>query len=138
MTTSSRRKTVAFIFGTRPEAIKMAPLIQLFEKQPEHFHSVVIVTAQHREMLDQVLGVFSIGIHHDLNIMTPDQTLVQVTTRALTGLDRVISQIRPDFVFVQGDSTTTFVGALAAFYHRIPVGHVEAGLRTFDRYSPYP
>lgn len=135
---NSAQKTVLFIFGTRPEAIKMAPLIHRFAEQSERFRSVVVVTAQHREMLDQVLELFAIQIDYDLNIMTPEQTLAQITARALTGLDQLMGQIRPDFVFVQGDTTTTFAGALTAFYHHVPVGHVEAGLRTYNRYHPYP
>ena len=129
-------RTVLFIFGTRPEAIKMAPLIRGF-KASEH-RTVVAVTAQHREMLDQVLSLFQIVPDHDLNLMTSRQSLTAITTKALIRLQGVLEEERPDLVFVQGDTTTTFVGALAAFYERIPVGHVEAGLRTHDRYSPYP
>lgn len=127
-----------FIFGTRPEAIKLAPLVNKFSNHTKYFKTVVVVTAQHRQMLDQVLWLFRISPDHDLDIMVPDQTLAQVTARALTGLDELLAKEQPDFVFVQGDTTTTFTGALAAFYHRIPVGHVEAGLRTYDRYYPYP
>ena len=132
------RRTVMFIFGTRPEAIKLAPLVNKFSNHTKYFKTVVVVTAQHRQMLDQVLWLFRISPDHDLDIMVPDQTLAQVTARALTGLDELLAKEQPDFVFVQGDTTTTFTGALAAFYHRIPVGHVEAGLRTYDRYYPYP
>lgn len=127
-----------FIFGTRPEAIKLAPVISKFSEHTKNFKTVLVVTAQHRQMLDQVLRLFRISPDHDLDIMTDDQTLAQVTARALEGLDRILAQENPDLVFVQGDTTTTFIGALAAFYHRIPVAHVEAGLRTYDRYHPYP
>jgi UDP-N-acetylglucosamine 2-epimerase len=126
-----------FIFGTRPEAIKLAPVIKKFS-QSHLFETVAVVTAQHREMLDQVLRLFQICPDYDLNIMTHDQTLSELTAKALEGLDEVIIQERPDLVIVQGDTTTTFVGALAAFYRHIPVAHVEAGLRTYNRYSPYP
>jgi len=132
------RKKVVFIFGTRPEAIKLAPVINKFSEHTKSFKTVVVVTAQHRQMLDQVLRLFRISPDHDLDIMTYDQTLAQVTAKALEGLDRILAQENPDLVFVQGDTTTTFIGALAAFYHRIPVAHVEAGLRTYDRYHPYP
>ena len=132
------QRKVLFIFGTRPDAIKLAPVINKFHQYPEEFKTVVVVTAQHRQMLDQVLHLFNIHPDHDLNIMTHDQTLSQVTARALEGLDRVIEQEKPDIIFVQGDTTTTFVGALAAYYHRLPVAHVEAGLRTYNRYQPYP
>lgn len=132
------RKKVIFIFGTRPEAIKLAPVINNFFKNPKRFKILVAVTAQHRQMLDQVLELFAITPDYDLDIMVPDQTLAQVTAMALTGLDELLAKEQPDFVFVQGDTTTTFTGALAAFYHRIPVGHVEAGLRTYNRYHPYP
>ena len=134
----AEQKTILFIFGTRPEAIKMAPLVQRFAEQTEKFRSVVAVTAQHREMLDQVMELFNIRANYDLNIMTPNQTLAALTAKAMTALDHVIRDVCPDFVFVQGDTTTTFIGALASFYHRIPLGHVEAGLRTYDRYHPYP
>jgi UDP-N-acetylglucosamine 2-epimerase (non-hydrolysing) len=107
-------KTILFVFGTRPEAIKVAPVIQCFAKQHERFCPVVVVTAQHREMLDQVLELFSIQVNYDLNIMKPDQTLAQVTARALPGLDQLMDEIRPEFVFVQGDTTTTFIAALVA------------------------
>ena len=126
------------IFGTRPEAIKMAPLVLELEKQSEHFESIVTVTAQHRQMLDQVLEIFSITPDHDLNIMKDRQTLVDVTTRGLEGLDRVMKEVKPDIVLVHGDTTTTFIAGLAAFYNKIVVGHVEAGLRTWNKYSPYP
>ena len=128
---------VMTIFGTRPEAIKMAPVILELARRSE-FESIVAVTAQHREMLDQVLRLFDIKPDFDLDIMSADQTLFDITTKALTGLDRVLTEARPDIVLVHGDTTTTFVGALAAFYHQIAVGHVEAGLRTRNKYSPFP
>lgn len=128
---------VMSIFGTRPEAIKMAPLVKELEKC-ENIESIVCVTAQHREMLDQVLETFDIKPDYDLNIMKQGQTLGDVTTRALTGLEEVIKEARPDIVLVHGDTTTTFAGALAAFYNQVAIGHVEAGLRTDNKYSPYP
>ena len=131
-------KKLLFIFGTRPEAIKLAPVIKMFAGQAEKFKTVVVVTAQHRQMLDQVLELFQIRSDYDLNIMLHDQSLAQITARALEGLDQILGRESPDLVFVQGDTTTTFVGALAAFYHHIPVAHVEAGLRTYNRYHPYP
>jgi UDP-N-acetylglucosamine 2-epimerase (non-hydrolysing) len=129
---------VVTIFGTRPEAIKMAPVVLQLRKFPQYFKTIVAVTAQHREMLDQVLDLFQIKPDYDLDIMQSGQTLFDITTRSLTGLARVISEVRPDLVLVHGDTTTTFVGALAAFYHQVAVGHVEAGLRTHQKYSPYP
>ena len=132
------RLKVMTIFGTRPEAIKMAPVVLELQKYPEQIQPIVTVTAQHREMLDQVLQLFRIQPDYDLDIMSPSQTLFDITSRALTGLNEVLAEARPDLVLVHGDTTTTFVGALAAFYHQIPVGHVEAGLRTGDKYSPYP
>ena len=126
------------VFGTRPEAIKMCPLVLEMRKYPEYIQPVVAVTAQHREMLDQVLDLFGIVPDYDLNIMTSGQTLYDVTTRALMGLKPVMEEAKPDMVLVHGDTTTTFAGALAAFYTQIPVGHVEAGLRTGNKYSPYP
>ena len=128
---------VMSIFGTRPEAIKMAPLVKELEKK-EEIESIVCVTAQHREMLDQVLETFDIKPDYDLNIMKQGQTLGDITTRALTGLERVIKECKPDIVLVHGDTTTTFAGALAAFYNQVSIGHVEAGLRTYDKYSPFP
>ena len=128
---------VMSIFGTRPEAIKMAPLVKELEKR-EEIESIVCVTAQHREMLDQVLETFDIKPDYDLNIMKQGQTLGDITTRALTGLERVIKECKPDIVLVHGDTTTTFAGALAAFYNQVSIGHVEAGLRTYDKYSPFP
>ncbi|WP_372447586.1 non-hydrolyzing UDP-N-acetylglucosamine 2-epimerase [Neobacillus rhizophilus] len=129
---------VMTVFGTRPEAIKMAPLVKELEKHPVQIKSIVTVTAQHREMLDQVLNIFEITPDYDLNIMKERQSLVGVTTRALEGLDQVLAEVKPDIVLVHGDTSTTFVASLAAFYHQIPIGHVEAGLRTHNKYSPYP
>ncbi|MGH9854564.1 MAG: non-hydrolyzing UDP-N-acetylglucosamine 2-epimerase [Blastocatellia bacterium] len=129
---------VLSIFGTRPEAIKMAPVVERLERHPDHFTSVVCVTAQHRRMLDQVLSLFDIRPDYDLNIMRPDQTLARVTADALSGLDAVLRAEKPDWVLIQGDTTTAMAGALAAFYHRIRVGHVEAGLRTWDKFQPFP
>lgn len=129
---------VMTIFGTRPEAIKMAPLVLELKKRPEQFEPIVTVTAQHREMLDQVLSIFDITPDHDLNIMKKQQSLAQVTTRALEGLDEVMKETEPDIVLVHGDTTTTFAASLAGFYNQIPVGHVEAGLRTWNKHSPFP
>ncbi|WP_394373043.1 non-hydrolyzing UDP-N-acetylglucosamine 2-epimerase [Bacillus aquiflavi] len=126
------------IFGTRPEAIKMAPLVLELKNRPEHFESIVTVTAQHREMLDQVLNIFNIIPDYDLNIMKDRQTLIDVTTRGLEGLDKVMKEVTPDIVLVHGDTTTTFIASLAAFYNQIVIGHVEAGLRTWNKYSPFP
>ena len=128
---------VMSIFGTRPEAIKMAPLVKELESR-EEIESIVCVTAQHRQMLDQVLETFDITPDYDLNIMKQGQTLADVTTRALVGLEKVIKECKPDIVLVHGDTTTTFAGALAAFYNQVAIGHVEAGLRTYDKYSPFP
>jgi len=132
-----KRIKVMTIFGTRPEAIKMAPLVKQLEQNP-YIESVVCVTAQHREMLDQVLELFEIKPDYDLDIMQQRQSLVSITTRVLEGLDGVMKEAKPDIVLVHGDTSTTFAGSLAAFYNQIKVGHVEAGLRTFDKYSPYP
>ena len=132
-----KRVRVLSVFGTRPEAIKMAPLVKELEKRKE-IESIVCVTAQHREMLDQVLGTFKINPNYDLDIMKKGQTLEDITIRALKGIDQVIKEVRPDLVLVHGDTTTTFAGALAAFYNQVAIGHVEAGLRTNDKYSPYP
>ena len=126
------------VFGTRPEAIKMCPLVLEMRKYPDYIEPIVAVTAQHREMLDQVLNLFEIKPDYDLNIMQAGQTLYDVTSRALLGLRDVMEEAKPDMVLVHGDTTTTFAGALAAFYAQIPVGHVEAGLRTGNKYSPYP
>ncbi|MFB5195224.1 non-hydrolyzing UDP-N-acetylglucosamine 2-epimerase [Neobacillus sp. KR4-4] len=129
---------VMTIFGTRPEAIKMAPLVKELEKNYETIQSIVTVTAQHRQMLDQVLEIFEIIPDYDLNIMKDRQTLTDVTMRALEGLNQVLQEAKPDIVLVHGDTTTTFVASLAAFYNSIPIGHVEAGLRTWNKFSPYP
>lgn len=129
---------VMTVFGTRPEAIKMAPLIKVLEEQSQGFDSVVVVTAQHRQMLDQVLEDFQITPNHDLNIMKDGQTLTDITSRVLNLLTEVLVTEQPDIVLVHGDTTTSFAAALAAFYQQIPVGHVEAGLRTWQKYSPFP
>lgn len=128
---------VMTIFGTRPEAIKMAPLVKELKARKE-IECIVCVTAQHREMLDQVLEVFDITPDYDLNIMSKGQTLSDITNRALKGLEEIIREVKPQIVLVHGDTTTTFAGALAAFYNQVDVGHVEAGLRTWNKYSPYP
>ena len=131
-------KTVMLIFGTRPEAIKMCPLVKEFQKHTDEFKTVVCVTGQHREMLDQVLTIFDVKPDFDLNIMKQGQDLTDVTARVLTGLRDVFKECKPDVVLVHGDTTTSTAGALAAFYAQIPVGHVEAGLRTHNIYSPWP
>ena len=128
---------VMSVFGTRPEAIKMAPLVKKLNADPD-IESVLCVTAQHREMLDQVLELFELKPDYDLNIMKPNQTLAMITANVLTGMEDVLIKDRPDIVLVHGDTSTTFSAALAAFYQKIPVGHVEAGLRTYDMYSPFP
>lgn len=128
---------VMTIFGTRPEAIKMAPLVKELEKR-EEIESIVCVTAQHREMLDQVLDLFEIKPHYDLNIMESKQSLTGITSKVLEGLEDMFDKVNPDIILVHGDTTTTFAGALAAFYKKIKIGHVEAGLRTFDKFFPYP
>ncbi|MFB9769779.1 non-hydrolyzing UDP-N-acetylglucosamine 2-epimerase [Lactiplantibacillus modestisalitolerans] len=128
---------VMTIFGTRPEAIKMAPIVLQLQQQAA-FEPVTVVTAQHREMLDQVLTIFNITPDYDLNIMRPNQTLAGITSRVLTKLDAIMDQERPDIVLVHGDTTTTFAASVSAYYHQIPLGHVEAGLRTWNKYSPYP
>ena len=129
--------TVMTIFGTRPEAIKMAPLALELQKRP-NIRALCCVTAQHREMLDSVLEIFKLKPDYDLNIMQPRQTLSTITSKCLLGMDDVLNEAKPDLVLVHGDTSTTFAGALAAFYHQIPVGHVEAGLRTYDQWSPFP
>lgn len=129
--------TVMTIFGTRPEAIKMAPLALELQKRPD-IRALCCVTAQHREMLDSVLEIFKLKPDYDLNIMQPRQTLSTITSKCLLGMDDVLNEAKPDLVLVHGDTSTTFAGALAAFYHQIPVGHVEAGLRTYDKWSPFP
>ena len=132
-----KRIKVMSVFGTRPEAIKMAPLVQALAAR-EGFESLCCLTGQHREMLDSVMEIFGLHAAYDLNIMQKQQTLSSITTRALLGMETVLEEAKPDLVLVHGDTSTTFAGALAAFYHKIPVGHVEAGLRTYDRYSPFP
>ncbi len=134
----SRPRRILIVFGTRPEAIKLCPLVRRLEQSPAHFEVRVCVTAQHRSMLDQVLKAFGVEPHHDLNIMLPGQTLGELTSRAVAALEPVIAAEKPDLVVVQGDTTTTFCAALAGFYARVPVAHVEAGLRTGDRLQPYP
>lgn len=134
----TKKWKVMTIFGTRPEAIKMAPLVLELQKYPEQIESIVTVTAQHRQMLDQVLETFKITPDYDLNIMKDRQTLIDVTTNALQGLDKVMKEAKPDIVLVHGDTATTFIASLAAFYNQIAIGHVEAGLRTWNKYSPYP
>ena len=131
-------KTVLLVFGTRPEAIKMCPLVKEFQKYPEYFHTLVCVTGQHREMLDQVLRIFEVTPDFDLNIMKQGQDLYDVTSRVLVGLRDVLKETNPDIVFVHGDTTTSTAAALAAFYQQIPVAHIEAGLRTYNIYSPWP
>ncbi len=128
---------VLSVFGTRPETIKMAPLVKELEKRKE-IESVICVTGQHRQMLDQVLGAFDITPDYDLNIMKDGQTLTDITVGVLEGMNRVIEEVKPDIVLVHGDTSTAFAAALSAFYQRVPVGHVEAGLRTYNKYSPYP
>ncbi|WP_324825506.1 non-hydrolyzing UDP-N-acetylglucosamine 2-epimerase [Sinanaerobacter sp. ZZT-01] len=125
------------VFGTRPEAIKMAPLVKKLQEEPT-IDSILCVTAQHREMLDQVLSLFELVPDYDLNIMKPNQTISMITANVLKGMEPVLQKEQPDMILVHGDTSTTFVAALAAFYHQIKVGHVEAGLRTYDKYSPYP
>jgi len=131
-------KKVMLVFGTRPEAIKMCPLVKEFQKYPKDFETIVCVTGQHREMLDQVLHIFEVKSNYDLNIMKQGQDLYDVTTRVLVGMRDVLKEVQPDVVLVHGDTTTSMAAALAAFYQQIPVGHVEAGLRTRNIYSPWP
>ena len=131
------RIKVLSVFGTRPEAIKMCPLVKEMEKHKE-IESIVCVTAQHRQMLDQVLEIFQVKPEYDLNLMKDRQTLTTITTTVLTELEKVLKEVEPDLVLVHGDTTTSSTAALAAFYQQIPVGHVEAGLRTYDIYSPFP
>ena len=128
---------VMSVFGTRPEAIKMAPLVRELAGR-DTFESICCLTGQHREMLDSVMNIFHLKARYDLNIMQKQQTLSSITTRTLLGMEKVLAEASPDLILVHGDTSTTFAGALAAFYHKIPVGHVEAGLRTYDKYSPYP
>ena len=131
------KKRIMSVFGTRPEAIKMAPLVKELAAR-EGIASICCVTAQHREMLDSVLEVFGVKPDWDLDIMNPRQTLSTITSKCLVGMDEAIDALKPDMILVHGDTSTTFAGALSAFYHQVPVGHVEAGLRTYDKYSPYP
>lgn len=135
--TEERKLKVMTIFGTRPEAIKMAPLVKELERRPE-IDSCCCVTAQHRQMLDSVLKIFKLKPQFDLDIMEPNQTLSTITSKCLLGMEDVFARFQPDLVLVHGDTSTTFAGALAAFYHRIAIGHVEAGLRTYDKYAPFP
>lgn len=132
------KRKIAIVFGTRPEAIKMAPLIKELESKNKHFETLVIVTAQHREMLDQVLKVFNIKPSYDLNIMKNEQSLSDITVDVMKGLEEIFIKDSPDMVLVHGDTTTSFAAALAAYYQQIPIGHVEAGLRTYDKYFPFP
>lgn len=129
---------VMTVFGTRPEAIKMAPLVLELQKQSQRFETITTVSAQHREMLDQVLDIFHIKPDYDLNIMHARQTLTDITSNVLINLDKILKEAKPDIVLVHGDTTTTFSASVAAFYNQIPIGHVEAGLRTWEKYSPYP
>ncbi len=133
----TKKIKVMSVFGTRPEAIKMAPLVKALAER-EHFESICCLTGQHREMLDSVMDIFKLKGDYDLNIMQKQQTLSSITTRAILGMETVLQEAKPDLILVHGDTSTTFAGALAAFYHQIPVGHVEAGLRTYDKYSPFP
>ncbi len=132
-----KKLRIMSVFGTRPEAIKMAPLVKELAGR-EEIESICCVTAQHRQMLDSVMEVFSLKADWDLDIMTPSQTLSTITSKCLTGMDGAIDTLKPDMILVHGDTSTTFAGALSAFYHKVKVGHVEAGLRTYDKYSPYP
>ena len=134
---SNRRIKVMSVFGTRPEAIKMAPLVQELASRPE-FESLCCLTGQHRQMLDSVMEIFHLKAQYDLDIMERQQTLSSITTKTLLGMERVLTEAEPDLILVHGDTSTTFAGALSAFYHQVPVGHVEAGLRTYDKYSPFP
>jgi UDP-N-acetylglucosamine 2-epimerase (non-hydrolysing) len=138
MAEKTMKKKILLVFGTRPEAIKMCPLVKEFQKDPEHFETVVCVTGQHREMLDQVLEIFGVVPDYDLNIMKQGQDLYDVTARVLTGMRDVLDKVKPDVVLVHGDTTTSMAAAMAAFYRQIPVGHVEAGLRTHNLMSPWP
>jgi len=133
----TKKIKVMSVFGTRPEAIKMAPLVKALAER-DHFESICCLTGQHREMLDSVMEIFKLKGDYDLNIMQKQQTLSSITTRAILGMETVLQEAKPDLILVHGDTSTTFAGALAAFYQQIPVGHVEAGLRTYDKYSPFP
>lgn len=129
---------ILFFFGTRPEAIKLAPLIKEFQRRQDRFKIKVCISAQHREMLDQVLKFFDITPDYDLNIMKPDQSLFDITVNTLRGIEKVLDEYRPDWIFLQGDTTTTFIGALAGYYKKVKIAHIEAGLRSFNKYSPFP
>ncbi|KXU01375.1 UDP-N-acetylglucosamine 2-epimerase [Streptococcus constellatus] len=129
---------VMVVFGTRPEAIKMAPLVLQLKKQSEKFETMTVVTAQHRQMLDQVLQTFNIEPDIDLDIMIKQQTLTDITVKILAKLDKLLKEMKPDIILVHGDTTTTFATSLAAFYNQVRIGHVEAGLRTWEKYSPFP
>jgi len=131
-------KNIWVVIGTRPEAIKMAPVVRALQEMPDIFQVTVCLTAQHRELLDQVIRSFSLPVHHDLNIMTPGQSLEDITSRILKNLSSLFTENRPDTVLVHGDTTTTLSAGLSAYYHKIPIGHVEAGLRTYDKYHPFP
>lgn len=131
-------KKILFLFGTRPEAIKLAPVIKELEKYPLFFDVEICVTAQHRQMLDQVLDTFKINPDFDLNIMQPNQTLFDINIRVLKDLEMLLARRKPDLIFVQGDTTTAFVSALSGYYKKIKVAHVEAGLRTEDKFAPFP
>jgi len=133
-----RLKKIMFVFGTRPEAIKMAPVISEIKKHKDIFEELVVVTGQHREMLDQVLNLFKIRPDYDLGIMEEEQTISSIVIKCLSGIEEIILHERPDFVLVQGDTSTTFAASLAAFYHRVPLGHIEAGLRTYNKFAPFP
>ena len=133
-----KKISVMVVFGTRPEAIKMAPLVKALQKQGDRFEGITVVTAQHRQMLDQVLETFAIHPDVDLNIMSQNQTLADITVHIISKLDQVLKERKPDIVLVHGDTTTTLATSIAAFYHQIKVGHVEAGLRTWNKLSPFP
>ena len=132
------RKRIMFVFGTRPEAIKMAPVIKEVGKYPDILEPIVVVTGQHRQMLDQVMRVFNLEPDYDLGIMEANQTITNIVTKSLTGLEDILLREKPDMLLVQGDTSTVFAAALEAFYYKVPVGHIEAGLRTFDKWSPFP
>jgi UDP-N-acetylglucosamine 2-epimerase (non-hydrolysing) len=132
------RKRVMFVFGTRPEGIKMAPVIKEVEKYPDMLEPIVVVTGQHRQMLDQVMRVFNLEPDYDLGIMEANQTITNIVTKSMTGLEDILLREKPDMLLVQGDTSTVFAAALEAFYYKVPVGHIEAGLRTFDKWSPFP
>ncbi|MFE5318011.1 non-hydrolyzing UDP-N-acetylglucosamine 2-epimerase [Paenibacillus sp. NPDC056579] len=138
MNMNKKKKKIMTIFGTRPEATKMAPVVQELQKVPDWFETIVVVTGQHREQLDQVLTHFAIKPDIDLNLMQPNQTLAKFTSSAISGLDKVLAETKPDFILVHGDTQTALCGGLTAFFHQVPVGHVEAGLRSHNKYSPWP